>query len=400
MKSSFQVFAFSILSKGLLGAMSIVFIRFMPEGQYALYTLSISVAAIITQSLAMSFNRIYIVGYRNLNLASDFTSFLSFQILIVVIVIGLMSPFVGYLNGTYWFVAALILATCLSEFAKTIFQKELKFIRFSMVELARTVAFVGIIVILFYGVRHDLRAWQVLLSQATAMFLVSAVVIRERLYVRGLLRIDEAVKLILAVMKRGYKYLFGYFFLLAFFAQISVLTLNILASDQDLATFGSALRYASLFALALAAVQAVLLPKVQAAREVSELDDIFAEHRRTVPLIVLVALFGGWVSQWVIPWIDMGKYPEAIPVFRILTISAVLSFTCSPYVNLLMRFQDFKFLFTLISVALIVSIGVNVALISLLGPTGAAIATLITVGGVSSSQFVRSRWHRKSLDVG
>lgn len=399
MKSSIQVFFFDILSKGLLGVMSIALIRFMSEDEYALYTFAISIVAIVTQAFAMSFNRIYIVGYRKLSLESDPNSFLGFQIFIVAVVILLMSPFMGYLSGVYWFVAGLILATCLSEFAKTTFQRELRFFGFSMVELARSGVFSGGVLILLYNARYDLKVWQVLLLQATAMFLVSAVVLGGRLDAKRLPQIGGAVRFALAIMTRRYGYLFGYFFLLAFFAQVSVLILTLVASDRDLATFGSAFRYAGLLSLALAAVQAVLLPVVQRARNVSELEDIFAQHRRMLLLFALLALFGGWVSHWVIPWIDMGKYPEAVAVFRILAVSTVISFAFSPHINLLMRFEDFKFLFGLISVALTASIGLNMMLVSMFGAIGAAVATLIAVGGVSSSQFIRSRRHRKSMDA-
>ncbi len=397
MKSSIQVFLFDILSKGLLGAISLALIRFMPEDEFALYTFAVSIAAIVTQALAMSFNRIYLVGYRNLNLESRPASFLGFQILTITVVIGLMLPLTEYLGGVYWSVAALILATCVSEFAKTIFQSELRFLNFSMVELCRSVVFVGGVSILLYNVRHDSKAWQILLFQAAAMFLVSVSVIRRRLDVYRLLKISEAMRFTLAIMRRQYRYLFGYFFLLAFFAQISVLTLTIFADSGDLATFGSAFRYASLLSLALAAVQAVLLPVVQRTQDIVELRAVFAEHRKMVLLFALLALFGGWISQWVIPWIDLGKYPEAVPVFRILAVSTILSFAFSPHVNLVMRFEDFKFLFVLISVALVVSIGLNIVLVSMLGAIGAAVASLISVGGVSSSQFVRARRYKDSL---
>ena len=67
-----------------------------------------------------------------------------------------------------------------------------------------------------------------------------------------------------------------------------------------------------------------------------------------------------------------------------------MSFTFSPYVNLLIRFEDFRVMLGLLIVGLSLDGALNLALIPSAGATGAAIATSIASGLINTSIFVRS----------
>ena len=396
-RAAAQVLSFDVLSKGLLGAVGIALIHFMPQGEYARYTLGLSIIAVVTQTLALSFNRIYIVGYEKLRIEEFPSSFLVFQLLTLVSVTVLAFPFRALADGTYWFIVGAIFATCLSEFSKTVFQRELKFFRYSIVEITRTVVFVSGVLLLIFVLRYDLEAWQVFVVQTAALLAAFLVFSRSLLHLTELLKVRESLRLGLSVVRGSYRYLFGYFFLLAFFLQVSVFVLKAVAGNEALASYGSAFRYASLLSLALAAVQAVLLPVVQRARSTGELEDVFRKHRKMILFFIPPVLLAMWISGWIIPWVDAGKYPDAVAIFRILAISAMISFVFSPHVNLVMRFEDFRFLFLLICAALALSVGLNVVLTGWMGPIGAATATLISVATVSGSQFLRGRTYKNRL---
>lgn len=109
------VFVLDVLSKGLLGVMGIALIRFMPQDQYALYTLSASLITVATQTLAASFNRIYIVGYDALDLENEAPSFLGLQLSLVFAAAVIMLPFAGLFEGIYPFVVGAIIATSVFE---------------------------------------------------------------------------------------------------------------------------------------------------------------------------------------------------------------------------------------------------------------------------------------------
>jgi O-antigen/teichoic acid export membrane protein len=385
------------VSKVLLGVAGVVLIRFMPEIEYASYTLAVSLIAVVTQTVVLSFKRIYIIGYERFKIASSPSSFLGFQLWCIFLIVLITLPFKDFTQEVYWFIVASVIATCLSEFSKTVVQQQLKFLQFSIIEIARTLVFVLSLLLLIYFIRYDLKAWQVLVVQATAMFVVFLVAFSRYLELSRLLKIEESIRLAVTLLKGEYKYVFGYFFIFAFFAQVDVFVLKALAGTVELATYGSAFRYYSLLLLALGAVHTVLLPVVQRVHSISELESILGQHRRMLLLFVPLVLFGAWISQWIIPWIDKGKYPDAVMVFQILAISAVISFAFSPHSNLLMRFEDFRFLFVSICFGLLVNVGLCVWLVPMLSATGPAIATVIAFGGVNGSIFLRARKHRKSL---
>jgi O-antigen/teichoic acid export membrane protein len=106
-----------------------------------------------------------------------------------------------------------------------------------------------------------------------------------------------------------------------------------------------------------------------------------------IPAVALGALMAGWV----LPWIDLGRYPDAVPTFRILAVSAVLSFAFSPHVNLLMKHERFRFLFILIVFALVVHVLLCLLLITRFGAPGAAAATLVGSACVTVPIYFESR---------
>lgn len=394
MRSFVQVFSFDLVAKLLLGLIGVSLIRFMAASEYASYTLALAIVAVVTQSLASTFNRLYIVGQKQLGSQGSPSSFLGLQLWLMLLLLVVTLPMLGVLGSVYWLIVLLALATCLSEFSKTYFQQQLKFLRFSMVELMRILVFGSAVIVLIGVLGDNLRAWQVLLVQSSAMLVVFVLVSIKHVDLGQLMKAKVAAQLATKLLGGPYNYLFGYFFVLAFFTQIDVFMLRALADDSALAAYGSAFRYYSLLSLALGAVHIVLLPVIQNLQSLAELKTILAYHKRMVLLFAPVVLMGAWAAQWVIPMIDLGKYPEAVLTFRILAISAIVSFAFSPYVNLVMRFEDFKFLFVLVILALLVDIGLNFVLVPVLGPVGTAIAALITFGIVNGAIFVRTKRYK------
>lgn len=394
-----QVFFSDFLSKAFIGAMGILLIRFMSEAEYAHYILALSLVAVVTQTFSTSFNRIYIVGYQRLNLEYSPSSFLGIQLWGISALVVLTLPFISYLKGNYWFILALIIATCLSEFSKTFYQRKLKFFFFSMIEIARGLVFSCSLLLLIYIVRHDLKSWQVLFTQAITLFAVFILAFHKHLRLSKLLDVTEGTRFAMGIVKGEYKYLFGYHFILAFFSQVDVFMLKSMTSEIELATYGSAFRYYSLLLLALSAVHVIILPSIQQIKNFTELESIFKKHKTMLLLFGPLVLIGAWASQWIIPWIDMGKYPDAVIVFRILSLSSIISFAFSPHINLVLRFEDFKFLFLLIGMTLVLNVGLNMALIPILGVIGVAIATLIAFGCVNGSIFLRARKHKQKFAI-
>jgi len=392
MKRFVQVLSFDVLAKAVLGLVAVALIRFMPTDQFAAYTLALSVATLAAQVLAGGFNRIYIVGYERLGLADRTEPFLGLQLALVALAGILGLPAAGALEGLYAAVVALAAAIVLSEFSKTYFQRELRFGRYSAIEIGRVIAQAAAIIGLIAVYGGAVKASAVLWIQAAALAGAFLVALGARLAWRRVSALRAWGSLLRGAAAGGpYAYLFAYFGVLAVFSQIDVVLLKLLSEERTLASYGSALRYYALLSLALGAVHAVLLPSIQRAETREALDSLYAQHLRLlvvfIPGVALAALAAGWL----LPWIDLGRYPDSVLAFRILAVSAVLSFAFSPHVNLLMKHERFRFLFVLIVIALAVHVLLCLLLIPRFGAPGAAAATLIASACVTVPIFFESR---------
>ncbi len=391
MKAVFQIFFFDLGSKILLGILGMLLIRYLPQAEYAAYTLALSLVAFSSQSLVASFNRIYIVAYQKLRLKNTEMSFLALQLLLIAGLVMLGTPLSLPLGSLYWVIAALAAANCFSEFSKTFFQQNLKFLTFSLIEFCRSLLFFGCTLLLIYLQQHELTADAILLIQTAALLGVSWWAIGKKLtHLKGA-GFSEIARFSTEIMKGEYRYLFAYFFILGIFTQTDIFMLGILGDNSMLATYGSAFRYYSILSLALGSVHVVLLPLIQKASNDQELFALFARHKKMLLMFIPAVLLAGWLAQWFIPFIDNGKYPGAVLCFRILCVSAIISFAFSPHVNLVMRFERFRFLFQLICIALVLNVAINMMLIPEFGAAGVAFATLISAAAVTIPIYFQSQ---------
>lgn len=391
MRAVFQVFSFDLASKALLGILGMLLIRYLPQAEYAAYTLALSLVAFSSQSLVASFNRIYIVAYKKLRLKNTEIAFLALQLLLIAGLILLGIPLSFSLGSLYWIIAALAAATCLSEFSKTFFQQDLKFLTFSLIEFFRSVLFFCCTLLLVYLQQRKLTASAILLIQTVVLLGVSWRALGKKLTGLKSAGFSEITRFSREIIKGEYRYLFAYFFILGIFTQTDIFMLGILGDNNMLATYGSAFRYYSILSLALGSVHVVLLPMIQQASNDRELFEVFAKQKKMILIFIPAVLLAGWLAQWVIPFIDNGKYPGAVLSFRILCVSAIISFAFSPHVNLVMRFERFGFLFRLICIALILNVATNMLFIPKFGAAGVAIATLISAAAVTIPIYFQSK---------
>lgn len=390
MKAISQVFTFDLLSKVILGVSAAAIIRYMPKMEYAQYTLALSVAGFVSQILASTFNILYVVGDHRVGTGDSTAPYLGFQLVAVIVFAILGLPLLHTVGGIYVLIVALVAASCLSDFSKTIYQKEMKFLHFSIIEGARAILFAIGVLLLLHSVRYDLKAWYILLLQAAAMLPSTFVVFWSRVEVRDIFHLRSAWRLASHVIKGDYRFLFGYFAILALYSQTDVFLMKILAGDVELAVYGSALRYYMLLLLALGATHAVLLPSIKTAKDIWELHGIIHQYRKMLFWFVPIVILGAWASGWIIPWIDQGKYPGAVLVFRILAVSSLVSFAFSPYVSIVIRHEEFRFLFLLILSTFAFSLALNGLLIPRLGGVGAALTNLFSYGFLNGLIYRRA----------
>lgn len=369
----------------------------MPSDQFAAYTVVIAIISVLEGIIVSAFNRIFIVGYKRFDIGEEMGAFFAAQLVVLIVLWLAIWPFKGCTPSLYVLALLLALALCATEFLRTAYQRVLRFNRFSQVLLVKSMFFLAMVGVIILCSAH-MQAWHAVLAQALAALAVSLPLIIRRKMLNNFFHLNTALKTICSILSGEYIYLFVYLFILSFFSQISVFMLNIFSDKQNLATYGSAFRYYGFLLIGLNSVKSVYMPVIQNALTGAEINKIFHKHRQLILLSLPIFLFGCLISNWVIPWIDQGKYPDAPVVFQVLSLSALVSFAFSPHITVLMKSERFLFLMVLIVIGFSLNIIINYLFIPTYGALGAAFSTLIAYGFVNSGFFVYSRKIRLSYE--
>ena len=391
-RNTLGILVLDVAGKVLVAGAGLLIIRYMAPDLFADLTLSGSVRNFLNGVFAASFNRIYIVGYRRFRVDDSAASLLAAQFVLLAVAGVAFLPFAVALGWLYPFVLGWVFSQAFYDFVRTQHQQRFDFRRFALFEITKS-AFFGLGVVALALLRADrMGAAEVILLHAVSM--VAAVFVYSRSEAIGLLRGPKRVlwSHLKSMIGTEYKYLFIYTVLLASLAQVDVFMLRARADDLALAAYGSAFQYYALLVLLVSAVQAILLPAVQHAASVSEIDALFRKHRKLLVLTFPLFLFGAWLAGWVLPLVDRGKYPEAVLAFRILAASAFLSLAFSPHATVVMRFEDFRIQAGIAVAVLLGAVALQFALLPRFGPAGAALGVLLSYAVLNGSNYARAGW--------
>jgi O-antigen/teichoic acid export membrane protein len=259
------------------------------------------------------------------------------------------------------------------EFSRTRLQSDLDFGRYNGYEIARAgLTFGGVWAVCQTPVAGP---GAVMALQGAVMLAVTALSLWPHLKKSQVPDVAATVQSFRELAAR-YPALVGYCLLLAVSTQMDVLFLKALADEPTLAGYGSALRYYQLLVMALASANTVLFPQVSRAETASELVALYRNHLKVSVFFLGVVAMAMAVAPFVMPIVDQGRYPQAVPAFLVLAVSAAISFVCAPFVNVLLRQGQFRLLLITLLVAVVVGAVLQVVLIPLWGGVGAALATL------------------------
>ncbi|MCO5297512.1 MAG: polysaccharide biosynthesis C-terminal domain-containing protein [Fimbriimonadaceae bacterium] len=387
-----------LVSKGMLGVTALLSIRYIADpAQYALFTLAISAVTLTSQVLASSFNTIFVVAADKLGLADGPSRFLAFQLLAVLVLGALALPLAPRVGWVYPLGIALAIGYCMSEFTKSQSQHALDFRRFSIIELSRSGLFLTGQLILLVLASFHLVAWEILAVQAASLWVVFVLFMRGRVKAIHVMDVRAGLEVAKTVLGSPFRLLFVQSAVVAVLMQVDVWMLHALGNAHAVATYGSAYRYYTLAMMVSTSMRAILLPTVQRAPTAAALDALFRKQLRVLAMIAPVVLVLAVGASWWIPLIDAGRYPGAVEVFRILSVSALVSVAFNPHMSVLLRFEDFRFTVGASLGALLIAVSLHSVLIPRFGEAGAAVATLVAFSCLNGAAFWRSRMHREQM---
>ena len=391
MMAAAKVFSADFANKVMTGLLGLVLIRYLQPAEFAYFALGLSAAYLSNQIIGGGFNRIYILVIYELNVKSNRTAFLILQILVALTINLLFLPMFGLPPKVILAALFLSLVLCGVEFIKTIYQSELQFSKFSLVEFTRTFLFASVTLALILTLSTPVEAWMVLGAQAVTAAGVSVWPLLSLISRPGTKDWRHAIQLARSILAGRYILLFIYFCLIGLHSQTELVMLRYIGGVETVASFGAAFRYYAILAVALNSLHTVLAPLIQEVKSQDEYSRLIREYRKWALMPIAVVVVAMVAATWIIPLIDNGKYPASIAVFRVLACAAVISLLFSPFVHVLIRLERFGFLVKLVGVAWAFGIGLNAVLIPLYGPLGAAMSLFVSSFIINFSIYRKAR---------
>lgn len=383
-----KILSLDFLAKIILAVISLSLIRLMSIEDFALYTVIFTAVNLISSLVASVINKLYIVG----NFEEEgysLTNFLSFQIFLVIVLTALIIPIANLFGGYLWLMFPLILLKVFMVFIQTHFQKEMQFRRYYKLEYTRIFFYVCMFLVLLV-LGNTITVFEILTINIISLGIAGFYYGFNLLKLNNLLDLKATLGLLKKTMNSEYKYLYFYTVGILFLVNVDVFMLRILDNTYQVAIFGAAFTFYSFLMLGLGAVHKLFLPLINKTNNVLEIKKFFKEHNKISLFLIPVLILGLFISPYIIPLIDNGKYPESIIIFQILAVSAYISFFLSPYSNVLLRFKEFKFQFVFVSLFVLFHIILNLYIIPNYHAIGLAWANLFMYGAFNFIVYLKA----------
>lgn len=388
MKTIFKVFSVDMVAKFVAMITTILLIRYMSDTNYAAYTIFVASTNIFNQIAISSFGKMYIVDHNNLE--GKESTLLSVEMILSIIIAGAFWFIQPVVRSNIFALVLLMASTCVFGCARILYQQQCKFRVYTLLEIIRVTSFLAMVIGCYYIVKTELSSISVIIFQTVSLVLCIPFLRMKKTKI-DLFKKPDYKSFFRFLFQKEQVYLFTYAALMAVLLQIDVLALKTWSTDYNVSAYSSALKYYNMMLLLLNTVNSVLLPKISAEESYKEINRMYKQQDiLSFGLLagVIIAIF---VAPIILPIIDGGKYPEAIGVFRILCVSAVLSFWGSPYNNLLIKEKKYFSICIRFIVGIVVAITGNYILIPKFGVNGTAIITLASYGIVNLSSRIQAK---------
>jgi O-antigen/teichoic acid export membrane protein len=176
-------------------------------------------------------------------------------------------------------------------------------------------------------------------------------------------------------------------------AYLDLFLVAALLGDVAVAAYGAALRYVSIVLGPVPAMVSVLRVRTAQSDMVDSDEAQIAMMKRwakqTAPPTLAILAIAAIAAIWVIPLIDGGRYPDSVPIFQILLITAFAQLITLPNSSLLIAQERYTSLAWVNTAAVLLNVAVATIAAELFGVIGIAVAgALVTIGQVSTVTFL------------
>lgn len=196
--------------------------------------------------------------------------------------------------------------------------------------------------------------------------------------------------------------------IISFYTNMNIILLGLLSSNKDVAFYSNAIILANIVITLTTSLDTVLLPNLSylySQKKIEEIKSIWQKSIDFQLFITIPAYFGiSLISEKMVPWFfgtDFYPVTKIIPILSLIIIIVPLGMSISR--QYLMPFNKMKSYNLGLVIGAILSIGINILLIPLLGVWSAVLATLISelaITGIRVNSFVNDtkfKFNKKSI---
>jgi len=396
------VFSGDMLSKFLGALTTILLIRILSMQDYGLYTYFLAIMQFIPSCIGIGLNTSctrygseYISRF-NRAPTHLYGVNLQFQLLLYIIIVVFISIFSTSLSehliGSDRFSSAILIGGFASigpiilQILSSIFQSSSEFTKYITLQNTRQAILLlaTFILWLLYDLSFFTVSLTVLLLQ---LFLSIGLLMR----LKSFFKFGEFTVRNLNTLLASGGLLSLYFSILSLLGQMDILIISRYRTTEELATYGVAFRYYSLFLTALSSIHVVLLPKLAKVefsshsiqldflRKWIKISSIFS-----IPILMLILL-----SNSILSTLNGNKYSGAVPLFKIFCIGLLISLLFSPIINLIIARKDYKFLVVTALIVLIINSFSNYYYVPKSGIMAACVISVTSHAILNLCGFVR-----------
>lgn len=176
-------------------------------------------------------------------------------------------------------------------------------------------------------------------------------------------------------------------------AYLDLFIVAALLDDVAVAAYGAALRYVSIVLGPVPAMVSVLRVRTAQSDLIDSDEAQIAMMRRwarqtALPTLAILGL-AAIVAIWAIPLVDGGRYPDSVPIFQVLMLTAFAQLITLPNSSLLIAQERYTSLAWVNTVAVLANVAVATAAAELFGVVGIAVAgAMVTIAQVCVVTFL------------
>lgn len=374
-KTILKVFSVDFISKVVMMLITIYLIRIMNQVDYAKYSLVLVIVNTFNSIVISSFGKIYIVDndkYKRYE-KSLLVLIAMFCVAFSIVLFWINSK--SFNQVDIFFVMYFSLCNCIFSFSRIIYQSNCNFTKFSFLEIVRVFLF-AILLITTFILKINNVLYFIIVIQGFPLIIGFIILLKD--YRSIFTQKIHLLKLARLLLSNNQILFFIYAVLMSFASQLDLILLNQYSTTYYVAAYSSGLKYYNIILMVLSTINSVMLPMISKENDYDAIKKMY--KRISIMSIVLggFVIIGLFVSPYIIPILDGGKYPEAIDVYRILSISAWISFIFAPYNNLVIKENKILSICVRNAIGIVLMIILSKNFINMLGVYGMAITSLIT----------------------